>query len=105
MAEIKKWQYGDNGETVKNIIDSNFSNLNEQVTQLTYRWEYHFQASDWVDGVIKFVYPQYKKINPCVDVYIKSKDGYSFVCGGYEIKADGIELQSDMPYEGKVVIR
>ena len=105
MAEIKKWQYGDSGETVKNVIDSNFSNLNEQVNQLTYRWEYSFKASDWVDGVIKLTYSQYKKINPCVDLYIKSKDGYSFVHGGYEIKSDGIELQSDLPYEGKVVIR
>lgn len=105
MAEIKKWDYGDRGKTVKNIIDANFANLNEQVNQLTNRWELGFKTSDWVDGVIKIAYSQYKKINPCVDLYIKSNGGYSFVYGGYEIKDNGIELQSDMPYEGKVVIR
>ena len=105
MAEIKKWNYGDTGKTVKDIIDTNFANLNEQVNQLTNRWEHSFKASDWVDGLIKIAYSQYKKINPCVDLYIKNGDGYSFVYGGYEIKDNGIELQSDMPYEGKVVIR
>ena len=40
MAKIEQWRFGDNGETVKNIIDANFANLNEQVNQLTNRWEY-----------------------------------------------------------------
>ena len=105
MAKINQWRYGDNGKTVKEIIDSNFANLNEQINQLTNRCEYHFNASDWVNGVINISYSQYKKVNPCVDLYIKNDDGYSFVYGGYKIKTDGIELQSDMPYEGKVVIR
>ena len=105
MAIINKWNYGDNGETVKNIIDTNFENLNNQVDQLTNRWEYHFATSDWNNGVIYIAYSRYKKINPCVDLYIKNDTGYSFVYGGYEIKADGIELQSDLAYEGKVVVR
>lgn len=105
MAKIERWRFGDNGETVKNIIDANFANLNEQVNQLTNRWEYHFKPSDWVNGTIHISYSQYQKTNPCVDLYIKSNNGYAFVYGGYEIKSDGIELQSDMPYEGKVVIR
>ena len=105
MAEITKWQYGDSGETVKNIIDTNFANLNNQVNQLTNRWEREFKESEWENGVISIAYAEYKKINPCVDLYIKNGDRYSFVYGGYEVQADGIELQSDIPYEGKVVIR
>lgn len=105
MAKIDKWQYGDNGKTVKNIIDANFANLNEQVNRLSVRWEYHFKPSDWGNGVISLAYSQYKKINPCVDLYIKTENGYSLVYGGYEIKANSIELQSDLAYEGKVVIR
>lgn len=105
MAKIDKWIFGDNGETVKNIIDSNFANINEQLNHLANRWEFCFKTSDWEDGKISIDYSQYKKINPCVDLYIKNDSGYSFVYGGYEIKANGIELQSDMPYEGKVVVR
>lgn len=105
MAEIGKWQYGDNGKKVKEIIDTNFANINEQVNQLTNRWEYKFKASDWIDGKITLAYSQYKKINPCVDLYIESSNGYSLVYGGYEILSKGIELQSDMPYAGKVVVR
>ena len=105
MAEISKWQYGDNGETVKNIIDTNFANLNKQVNQLNNRWVYIFTKSDWINGTIHLSYSQYQKLNPCIDLYIKNGDGYSFVYGGYEIKTDGVELQSDIPYEGKVVIR
>ena len=105
MAKIDKWKFGDNGEGVKNIIDANFANLNDQVNQLTNRWEQDFKISDWVNGKISLAYSQYKKINPCVDLYIKSESGYSSVYGGYEIKPNGIELRSDLPYEGKVVIR
>lgn len=105
MAKIDKWRYGDNGETVKNIIDSNFANLNAQVNQLTNRWEYYFDISDWNSGKIYLPYSQYGVINPCVDLYIENNEGYSFVYGGYEIKPDGIELQSDLAYKGKVVIR
>lgn len=105
MAEIKKWQYGDNGKTVKEIIDANFDNLNTQMSQLTNRWEREFKTEDWKDGVIRIAYSEYKKVNPCVDLYIKRDNALSFVYGGYEINGNYIELQSDMPYEGKVVIR
>ena len=105
MAEIGKWRYGDNGKTVKEIIDTNFANLNEQVNQLNNRWEYKFETSDWTNGKIMLAYSQYKKVNPCVDLYVRSDNGYSLVYGGYEILSNGIELQSDMPYAGKVVVR
>lgn len=105
MAEINTWQYGDSGKTVKEIIDTNFDNLNTQVNQLTNRWEREFKTADWEYGVIRIPYSEYKKINPCVDLYIKTDNGFSFVYGGCVIKEDGIELQSDMPYEGKVVVR
>ena len=105
MAIINQWRYGDNGKSVKEIIDSNFENLNTQLNQISSRWEYEFKPSDWTDGVIRFYYSQYKKINPCVDLYIKTGDGYGLVYGGYIIKEDRIELQSDIPYEGKVVVR
>lgn len=105
MAKIEQWQYGDSGEVVKNVIDSNFVNINEQLNQFIARWEFHFKPSDWADGTINIAYSKYKKVNPCVDLYIKDNDGFSVVYGGCKVYSDYIELQSDIPYEGKVVVR
>lgn len=105
MAEINEWQNGANGKTVKNVIDSNFKNLNNQLNQLSNGYVYGFKPSDWENGVIVIDYAKYLKDNPRVDLYIKNNSSYSFVYGGYEIRQDRIELHSDIPYEGKVVIR
>lgn len=105
MAELKFWQNGDRGATVKKVIETNFENINEQVSQLSNKYVLYFTTSQWKDGIITIAYSEYNKLNPCVDLYIKNGTGYSFVHGGYEIKDNGIELQSDIAYEGKVVIR
>ena len=105
MAQIDRWNYGDSGQRVKEIIDANFDNLNNQIGQMATRWEKYFTKADWVNGTIFLPYSDYKKLSPCIDLYIKNDGGYSFVYGGYEIKSDGVELQSDISYEGKVVVR
>lgn len=105
MAEIHEWENGARGKDVKAIIDSNFKNLNNQLNQLSNRYVRTFTSSDWKNGVISINYSEYLKQNPCVDLYIKSGAGYAFVYGGYEIKGDVVELQSDIAYDGKVVIR
>ena len=105
MAEINTWRNGDSGKIVKEVIDSNFTNLNVQIGQLSNRYVFSFAESDWRNGVIYIEYSEYMKQNPCVEVYINTNNGLSPVWGGYEIKNNGIELQSDLPYAGKVVIR
>lgn len=64
-----------------------------------------FAKSDWGSGDIFIPYSDYKKANPCVDLYLKHEDEYCLVYGGYKIVSDGIKLQSDIAYDGKVVIR
>ena len=105
MAEIHEWQNGDNGGIVKKIIDSNFRNINTQLNRMSYEYVYSFTLSDWKNGEIVIDYSSYSKDNPCVNLYIKTKTGYSLVYNGYEITSAGIKLQSDIAYEGKVVIR
>ena len=104
-TSIYTWNNGDSGKTVKEVIDKNFKNFDERIRQTVERTVFYFSASDWADGIIFISYSQYNKPNPCVDVYIKNGTGYSLVYDGYEIRDTGIELQSDMAYEGKVVIR
>ena len=105
MAELKSWQNGSKGSEVKEIIETNFANINAQLNQIANYYVQSFTTSDWNKGTIFINYSTYLKQNPCVDLYIKNGNGYSFVYGGYEIKNNGIELQSDMAYDGKVVIR
>lgn len=106
---MNSWKNGDKGSKVKAIIDQNFSKLDERLSalasQVSDRYARSFTSSDWTNGTIFIDYSEYRKSNPCVDLYIKNSEGYSLVYGGYEIKNSGIEIQSDLPYEGRVVIR
>lgn len=103
------WENGAKGSNVKKIIDGNFDNLDirlkEVAKQATSVYIKEFTTSDWTSGVITIKYSEYNKLNPCVELYIKDNNGYSVVFGGYTINDYGIDLQSDMAYEGKVVIR
>lgn len=105
MAEISTWRNGDSGKIVKEIIDTNFTNLNVQIGQLSQKYIYSFSKADWNDGIIFISYSEYLKQNPCIELYVKTSGGYSPVVGGYEINNNGISLQTDLPYDGRVVIR
>ena len=105
-AKISGWANGDSGLHVRGVIDQNFNNLNNCISKLSHVCIALFTKSDWNSaGIIHIDYKQYNKPNPCVDLYIKNGNSYSLVCGGYEVNDYGIRLLSDMPYEGKVVIR
>lgn len=99
------WRNGDSGKLVKEVIDRNFEILDVRTSQLANKCVLSFGIFEWKDGIIFISRSIYNKLDPCVDLYIKNDTGYSLVYGGYKIKDDGIELQSDLPYEGKVVIR
>lgn len=102
---MNSWENGTKAGEVKRIIDQNFEELDERIIQIANAYIRHFLTSDWTNGKIFIGYSEYKKSNPCVDVYIRDNNGYSLVYGGYEVKDNGIELQTDLPYEGRVVIR
>lgn len=114
---MDSWINGAKASEVKRVIDDNFDILdkrtvkvNNDISKLIPLGK-DFVASDWVFAeklktyTISIPYANYNKENPCIEIYVKSKDGYSLVYGGYIISESGIELQSDIPYEGKVVIR
>ena len=102
---MNTWNNGDSGEKVKQVIDDNFKNLDERTLQLTNGYTLSFEESSWIEGKIFIAREEYKRESPCVELYIENTDGYSIVCGGYQILSSGIRLQSDIPYKGKVVIR
>ena len=105
MANLEFWQNGDSGYKVQKVIENNFKNINDQVNNISKNYVLDFKSSDWKNGVIFINNSSYLKQNPCVELYIKRGTKYSLVYGGYEITNSGIELQSDIAYEGRVVIR
>ena len=101
---IKKWINGDNGKVVKEIIEENFDALDHRITVLENKYVYNFISSDWSDGIISLDISGSLRDNPEVSLYLKQGNNYIPVCSGYIITNNGIELQSDLPYEGRVVI-
>lgn len=103
---MNTWNNGERGKVVRDIISKNFENLDARVNNLANGYVLYFSESDWLNGTIFIEHLRYnKRQNPIVDLYIKNGNSYSSVYDGYEVKEDGIELQSDMKYAGKVVIR
>ena len=105
MSEMKTWNNGDSGKIVKEAIEYNFSNLDHRVSNLAGSYTHSFTQSGWSDNTIFIPYSEYMKDSPQVELYIKIGDDYTPVFGGYIIKEVGVELQTDKPYEGRVVIR
>ena len=118
------WVNGAYGSEVKRVIDNNFDILDKRTEKMNERMteidDYmsnistlhrNFVASNWSFNeslkayIISIPYADYKKTNPFVEVYIKDDDGYSIVYGGCKIVENGVDLCSDIPYEGRVVIR
>lgn len=99
------WKTGDSGERVREAIEREFDRLNKRIDQGTPPKVMDFKLSDWDGGTIFIAQSEYNKAYPCVDLYMKLNGVYSLVLGGYSYNSGGIELQSDIPYEGRVVIR
>jgi len=102
---LKTWVNGTKGSVVKKIIDENFSILEKGLSQTNGVYVKNFTASDWSSGTIFIKQSEYNKTTPIIELYIKNDNSYSMVLGGYRITNSGVELLSDINYEGRVVIR
>ena len=122
---MESWINGEKSSKVKSIIDNNFDildkrtkKMNDDISKLvnggaseSTSLRIEFIASNWSffenlkTYIISIPYENYKKENPCIEVYVKNNDGYSSVYDGYIIRENAIDLQADMPYEGRVVIK
>ena len=114
---MDSWANGAKGLDVKRVIDNNFDILDKRTQGLSNNisnlkpLDVNFVVSDWTFDesiktyIISIPYTDYNRENPCVEIYIKNSGDYSVVYGGHTVGEYGVKLQSDMPYEGKVVIR
>lgn len=102
---MNTWVNGAKGSTVQKVIEDNFLELGERISQVAFVYATNFKVSDWRDGVISIDYSCYNKQNPSIYLYIKQGSKYEPVIGGYMITNEGIKIHSDIAYDGKVVIR
>ena len=102
---MKTWENGALGGTVQKIIEENFAELESAINRLSSVYTQTFKSSEWRDGSIFIDAFRYNKIDPSVELYIKQPVGYEPVIGGYKVSNSGVELQSDIAFDGKVVIK
>ena len=108
---MDSWMNGAKASAVKRVIDNNFDILDKRTINIQSCVVSEFVASRWSfnDDLRRYTiiipYADYNKKYPRVELYIKKDNGYLPVYGGYLIRDDGILLKSDVPYDGKVVIR
>lgn len=68
--------------------------------------EIDIYVREWVDNTITISFEEHGVISPIVQLYIRDGDCFSSVMGGIKVDSDNnIILSTDLPFEGKVVIR
>lgn len=61
---------------------------------------------DWTDNGIKILFSQHGVKNPDVQLFIESEGSFEPVLGGVKIDSShNITLSTDLPFDGKVVIK
>lgn len=103
---IKEITNGGQGKDVRETINSNFVELDRRTNALVpHPYTKIFTSSHWSNGEISIPYSEHGIENPVsVSLYIGNTNNYDAVFGGYRINVNTIILQSDIPYDGKVVI-
>lgn len=101
---FKTWDNGASGKVVREAIEYNFdllyTRLNERVFSKS------FVSSDWIDGVIRINYSEHRISSPSPHVLMLHDGNYIDVQGGVYIdSSDNIRLETDIPYDGRVVIK
>ena len=90
--EIQWYKYS-GGSWVKTSVDDNMYTQNISV-------------SDWMDKKINIPFEQHGVMNPVVQLLMESELSFVGVLGGVEIDSTyNVVLSTDLPFNGKVVIK
>lgn len=99
---LKTWRNGAKGEEVKNIIDYNFDTLSRALKKYTQS----ISVGDWTDDNISIPFSKHGIENPTVQLFVKSENSFDVVFGGAKIDSENnVTLSTDLPFDGKVVIK
>lgn len=99
---FKTWRNGARGGDVKNIIDYNFNVVSRALKKYTK----DIVVSDWVDNSIFIPFNNHNIENPTVLLFVVDDNSFSPVLGGVKIDSEyNVTLSTDLPFNGKVVVR
>lgn len=99
---IKTWRNGAKGSEVKQVIDYNFNVISKALT----KYARDINVDDWADNSISIPFSQHGVENPSVELFIKYDGAFVSALGGVEIDSEyNVTLSTDLPFNGKVVIR
>ena len=63
-------------------------------------------TTDWIDNTIEISFNQHGVENPIVQLFVESEGSFMPVLGGVEIDSEhNVTLSTDLPFDGKVVIK
>ena len=90
--EIQWYKYS-GGSWVKTSVDDNM-------------YTQDISVSDWTDNVISIRFEQHGRINPVVQLFMDSEGSFTDVIGGVKIDSShNVVLSTDLPFDGRVVIK
>ena len=99
---FKTWRNGAKGGEVKNIIDYNFNVASKALKKYTQ----NISVSDWIDNGISVPFSKHGIENPTVQLFMTYDDSFEPVLGGVKIDSEyNITLSTDLPFDGRIVIR
>ena len=92
-TDEERWYKYSNGTWVAMAID------NSSVT-------FDISTENWVDNSISISFEQHGFENPVIQLFMEDGDSFIHVLGGVEIDSEyNITLSTDLPFNGKVVIK
>ena len=99
---FKTWRNGAKGEDVKNIIEYNF-NL---VSKALKKYMQDISIDDWAGNSISILFSKHGIENPTVQLLIEDNGSFDAVLGGVKVDSEyNITLSTDLPFNGRVVIK
>ena len=104
IENLKKWRNGDNGAHVQEVINYNFELLARHIDHRIFTKI--FTVLDWEDGKITISYREHKIDNPNPHVSMEFQQDYVDVYGSVYIdKSGNVSILSDIPFDGRIVIK
>ena len=92
-TDEEQWYKYSNGSWEKTSVDDNAHIQNISI-------------DNWIDNSIKILFEQHGIENPVVQLFLKNGDSFISVLGGIEIDPTyNVTLSTDLPFDGKVVIK
>lgn len=90
-TDEEQWYKYSNGSWVKTFVDIYTQDIS---------------VNDWIDNNINILFTQHGIKNPTIQLSMKNGDSFTPVLGGVEINSKyDITLSTDLPFDGRVVIK